>query len=81
MRSVIPFALAALAGLAEATRGCRHDRKHPGLGWYWIVKGDTLDPIASDFGTTSDHLVALNPHVIHNKDSIPAWTTIVVPCA
>lgn len=77
--SIVLYAVAALAGLCEATRGCRHDKANPGMGWYYIVSGDTLNAIAADFSTTAAHLAELNG--IANPDSIPAGKTIVVPCA
>ncbi|TQN69491.1 Cortical fragment-lytic enzyme [Colletotrichum shisoi] len=80
MRSTsILVALAALAGMTAAKRDCKRDKANPGLGWYWIVSGDTLNAIASDLGTTVQKIVDLNDF-IKNPDSIPAWTTIVVPC-
>ncbi|GJC86173.1 spore germination protein YaaH [Colletotrichum liriopes] len=79
MRSTsILVALAALTGMAAAKRDCRRDRANPGKGWYWIVQGDTLNSIATDFGTTADEIAKLNG--IPNPDSIPSWVTIVVPC-
>ncbi|OLN88128.1 hypothetical protein CCHL11_00327 [Colletotrichum chlorophyti] len=78
MRSSVILSLAALAGLAVAKRDCRRDKANPGKGWYWIVSGDTLNSIASDFDTTADELAKLNS--IPDKDFIEAWTTIVVPC-
>ncbi|KAJ0372267.1 hypothetical protein COL26b_009189 [Colletotrichum chrysophilum] len=77
--SIVLYAVAALAGLSEAKRGCRHDTANPGMGWYYIVSGDTLNDIAADFSTTAAHLAELNG--IANPDSIPADKTIVVPCA
>ncbi|KZL80603.1 peptidase m23b [Colletotrichum incanum] len=79
MRSTsILVALAALAGMTAAKRGCRKDRANPGKGWYWIVQGDTLNEIAADFGTNAVDLAKDNG--IPNPDSIPSWVTIVVPC-
>ncbi|KAG5954134.1 hypothetical protein E4U57_004789 [Claviceps arundinis] len=74
------LAVAAFAGLAAAAqkRGCRRDPKHHGKGWYWIVRGDTLDSIAADFGQTAAAIAADNG--IPNPDSIQAWTTIYVNC-
>ncbi|KAF3801903.1 hypothetical protein GCG54_00015125 [Colletotrichum gloeosporioides] len=77
--SIVLYAVAALAGLSEAKRGCRHDKANPGMGWYYIVSGDTLNDIAADFSTTATHLAEING--IANPDSIPADKTIVVPCA
>ncbi|KAG5984976.1 hypothetical protein E4U55_002383 [Claviceps digitariae] len=72
------LALTAFAGLSVAKRGCRHDPKHPGWGWYWIVRGDDLDSIAADFGQSSDEIAKMNHIAI--KDSIPSWHTIYVRC-
>ncbi|KAG5952002.1 hypothetical protein E4U58_000959 [Claviceps cyperi] len=72
------LAVAVFAGIAAAKRGCRHDPKHPGKGWYWIVAGDTLGDIAADFGQTVPDLARENN--IPNPDFIKAWTTIVVNC-
>ncbi|TKW55375.1 hypothetical protein CTA1_4096 [Colletotrichum tanaceti] len=85
MRSAsILVALTALAGMSAAAavpkpkRGCR--KGDNGLGWYYIVPGDTLNEIAADFSTTAQTINDLND-VITNPDSIPSRTTIVVPCA
>ncbi|KAG6056189.1 hypothetical protein E4U17_002432 [Claviceps sp. LM77 group G4] len=44
------LAVTAFAALAAAKRGCRHDHKNPGWGWYWVVQGDNLNAIAKDLG-------------------------------
>ncbi|KAG6037500.1 hypothetical protein E4U41_005067 [Claviceps citrina] len=72
------IALAAVAGIAIAKRGCRHDRKHPGWGWYWVVEGDTLGSIGEDFGQDYHEIAKMNG--IKNPDFLPAWITIYVRC-
>lgn len=71
------FITTVLCGLAAAKRGCRKDPEK-GMGWYWIVSGDTLDSIAADFGDTAQAIADRNN--IPNKDSIQAWTNIKVKC-
>ncbi|KAG6010145.1 hypothetical protein E4U43_008627 [Claviceps pusilla] len=74
------IALAAFVGLSAAqVKTCRHDRQHPGLGWYWVLPGETVDQIAGYFHTTRDEIVGLNR--LKNADYIQKYTTIVVPCA
>lgn len=72
------FASAALCGLAAAKRGCRHDPKTPGMGWYWVVPYDTLDDIAADFGDTAQNIADRNH--LRNKDFLPSYITIYVIC-
>ncbi|KAG6013701.1 hypothetical protein E4U54_006419 [Claviceps lovelessii] len=74
------IALAAFAGLSAAeVKTCRHDHKNPGLGWYWVLPGDTVDALAANFHTTRDVIVQLNG--LQNADFIQKYTTIIVPCA
>ncbi|KAG6113120.1 hypothetical protein E4U13_003979 [Claviceps humidiphila] len=72
------LAVATFAGIAVAKRGCRHDPKHPGMGWYWTVRGDDLDPVAADFGDDAQAIADRNG--LKNKDFLPAGITIYVKC-
>lgn len=72
------FLTTVLCGLAAAKRGCKNDAEK-GMGWYWVVLGDTLDEIAADFGETAQDIATRNG--IANKDSIRAWTSIKVKCS
>ncbi|KAG5951405.1 hypothetical protein E4U53_003190 [Claviceps sorghi] len=76
------IALTAFAGLSAAKRGCRRDRNHPGKGWYWVVRGDTLDSIAADFGEPSAQIFNDNPQAFQQNDpnSLKSWVTIYVDC-
>ncbi|KAG6006857.1 hypothetical protein E4U21_006664 [Claviceps maximensis] len=69
------IALTAFAGLSVAKRGCRHDPKNPGWGWYWVVQGDTLGDIGADFGQPYQQIAEMNH--IPDPNSIPSWFTIV----
>ncbi|KAG6019832.1 hypothetical protein E4U40_006640 [Claviceps sp. LM458 group G5] len=74
--------VAAFAGIAVAKRGCRHDHrqdpKHKGMGWYYVVEGDDLDPVAADFGDTADAIAQRNG--LKDKNFVPAGMTIYVKC-
>ncbi|KAG5967707.1 hypothetical protein E4U56_000688 [Claviceps arundinis] len=73
------LAVAAFAGIAlAAKRGCRHDPKNPGMGWYWTVRGDDLNSIARDFGDDAQAIADRNG--LANKDFLPSWITIYVKC-
>ncbi|KAG6053038.1 hypothetical protein E4U17_005085 [Claviceps sp. LM77 group G4] len=73
------LAVAAFAGIAlAAKRGCRHDHKHPGMGWYWTVEFDDLFSIAKDFGDDADAIAKRNG--IENKFLLQAFINIYVKC-
>ncbi|KAG6023337.1 hypothetical protein E4U40_004038 [Claviceps sp. LM458 group G5] len=73
------LAVAAFAGIAlAAQRSCRHDRRHPGMGWYWTGTGDDVEAVAKDFGDDAEAIATRN----HLEDNhvLPPWMTIYVKC-
>ncbi|KAL0935807.1 peptidase m23b [Colletotrichum truncatum] len=76
--SMIIYAVAAIAGVAQAKRGCAPDPNNKGSGWYRVETGDTLNDIAKDFGSTAEKLA--EDSNIANKDVIFPGQIVTVPC-
>ncbi|KAG6083434.1 hypothetical protein E4U16_004244 [Claviceps sp. LM84 group G4] len=73
------LAVTAFAGIAlAAKRSCRHDRRHPGMGWYWTGAGGDLEPVAQDFGDDAQAIATRNN--LENKHVLPPQMVIYVKC-
>ncbi|KAG5915979.1 hypothetical protein E4U61_004082, partial [Claviceps capensis] len=74
------LAVTAFAALAAAKRGCRHDHKNPGYGWYWVVQGDSLNAIAKDLGDNAQAIQDRNIAKIPDVYRMSYGFTIYVKC-